>query len=206
MQKADTKTMKKAEEVVFKSLLTLDEYTKLLKLFEGKTKIDVQTNHYFDTTRFSLKALDTSLKVCERNDYLLVYKRKKGYAIDKKKATISNEEYAYLLENGKLNEKENDDRDIPYINDELAKLIKDQKLVNFLNLYTDRRYLPYESGTLNIDKSEYLGVTDYEIEYSTTAYHQGKDEFIKLISEQQIQYKKSDQKLKRAYTRLKEIN
>ena len=189
--------MEKTTYVEFKSLLTKDEYDRLIKQFSG-SKSDFQTNHYFDTTRFSLKALDTSVRVREREIFELSYKRKKGYNVDVRTVLIDKAKFDEIKETGTI--------DIPEINEELVKLIKDQKLVNFLSLSTLRTFLPYKSGVLNIDKSEYLGVTDYEIEYSTKSYHQGKEEFIQLISDLQIQYKKSDKKIKRAYNRLKELN
>ena len=75
-----------------------------------------------------------------------------------------------------------------------------------MSLSTLRTYLPYSNGVLNIDKSTYLDTTDYEIEYSSKSYHQGKDEFIQLINDLNINYKKSNKKIQRAYARLKEIN
>jgi len=47
--------MQKSIEVEFKTMLTEEEYNRLMKQFEGN-KTDFQTNHYFDTPRFSLKA------------------------------------------------------------------------------------------------------------------------------------------------------
>lgn len=189
--------MQKTTDVEFKSLITKEEYDRLIKQFEG-SKSDLQTNHYFDTTRFSLKALDASVRVREREKYELTYKRKKGYNIDIRTVEINEEQFQAIKTTGAI--------DIPEISEELYKLIKDQKLVNFLSLSTLRTFLPYSNGVLNIDKSEYLGTIDYEIEYSSKSYHQGKEEFIQLISDLQIQYKKSDKKIKRAYARLKELN
>lgn len=189
--------MNNKTEAEFKSLITKEEYERLLNLFEG-SKSDFQTNHYFDTTRFSLKALDASVRVREREDFSLTYKRKKGYNIDVRTVLIDKEKFEEIKNTGVIN--------IPEIQEELQKLIKDQKLVNFLSLSTFRTYLPYSNGILNIDKSEYLDTIDYEIEYSAKSYHQGKEEFIKLINDLKISYKKSDKKIKRAYNRLKELN
>ena len=65
---------KQNEEYEFKSLLTEEEYKFLIKQFPN-SKTDLQTNHYFDTPRFSLKALDASLRVRERDDFSMVFKR-----------------------------------------------------------------------------------------------------------------------------------
>ena len=87
-----------------------------------------------------------------------------------------------------------------------SQLSKEQKLTNFLSLSTLRHYVPYASGILNIDKSEYVGITDYEIEFTGKSYHQGKADFIKIISDFGIQYKKSEKKIKRAFNALKNLD
>ncbi len=189
--------MQKGSEVEFKSLLTEKEYTKLIEYFNN-AKSDYQTNHYFDTKRFSLKALNSSLRVRQREDYELTFKRKKGYSTDLKTVNISKDEFRELRETGVVNKEE-------LVND-VNNLIKDQKLVNFLSLSTLRYYVPYGSGILNIDKSEYVGITDYEIEFTGKSYHQGKADFIKIISDFGIQYKKSEKKIKRAFNALKNLD
>ena len=73
--------MNKNVEVEFKSLISKEEYDRLLKKFKN-TKSNIQTNHYFDTNRFSLKASEISFKIREKDDVSLTYKRKKGYSID----------------------------------------------------------------------------------------------------------------------------
>lgn len=189
--------MQKGTDVEFKSLLTEKEYNKLLEYFTN-AKSDFQTNHYFDTKRFSLKALNASLRVREREDFELTLKRKKGYNTDLKSITISQEEFNELKETGVVTKEE-------LVND-LTNLIKEQKLVNFLSLSTLRFYAPYGSGVINIDKSEYIGIVDYEIEFTGKSYHQGKADFIKIISDFGIQYKKSEKKIKRAFNALKNLD
>lgn len=186
--------MQKETDVEFKSLLTEAEYHKLLGYFKN-AKSDFQTNHYFDTKRFSLKALNASLRVRERENLELTLKRKKGYNIDIKSIEISTKDFGDLKETGIVK--------AGSIADDLQSLIKDQKVVNFLSLSTLRHYVPYGSGILNIDKSNYLGICDYEIEYTSKSYHQGKLDFIQIISEFGIQYKKSEKKIKRAFNALK---
>ena len=70
--------MQKNYEIEFKSLITEEEYNRLMEKFKGN-KVDFQTNHYFDTARFSLKALDCSFRVRERDTFEINLKRKKGY-------------------------------------------------------------------------------------------------------------------------------
>ena len=189
--------MQKGTGVEFKSLLTKEEYEKLVEKFKGN-KTDFQTNHYFDTPRFSLKALDTSLRIRERESLELTLKRKKGYSVNEISLPINQDDFKEIKETGSIK--------FPEISAELAPLIGEQRIVNFLSLSTLRMYLPYGNGILFIDKSEYLGVTDYEIEYAATSYHQGKKEFIELINTLEIQYKKADKKIKRAYIAYKRLH
>ena len=42
--------------VEFRTLLSEEEYNRLMERFKGN-RMDLQTNHYFDTKRFSLKAM-----------------------------------------------------------------------------------------------------------------------------------------------------
>ena len=189
--------MQKGTGVEFKSLLSIEEYERLIDKYKGN-KTDFQTNHYFDTPRFSLKALDTSLRIRERESLDITLKRKKGYSINEISIPISQSDFDEIKETGIIK--------FPEISEELLPLIGEQKVVNFLSLSTLRMFLQYGNGILFIDKSEYLGVTDYEIEYAATSYHQGKKEFIELISTLEIQYKKADKKIKRAYNAFKRLH
>lgn len=186
--------MQRTTEVEFKSLLTQEEYERLMTKFQGN-RTDLQTNHYFDTPRFSLKALDASLRVRERDSYELTLKKKKGYTIQEFTLPISKEIFEEIKQTGYIPESE--------LKQELLPIIGEQKLNNFLSLSTLRMFFPYKKGILFIDKSTYLGVTDYELEYEAKNYHDGKKEFIALIGELQIQYKKSDKKIKRAFNAYK---
>jgi uncharacterized protein YjbK len=74
-----------------------------------------------------------------------------------------------------------------------------------MSLSTLRLYLPYRSGVLFIDKSEYLNNIDYELEYEAKNYNEGKRDIIQLIGELEIQYKKSEKKIKRAFNAYKKV-
>ena len=188
--------METGTEVEFRTLLTKEEYTKLVNKFKGM-KQDVQTNHYFDTQRFSLKATDASLRVRERTELELTLKKKKGYNIQYFSQPINQEEFDTIKETGVLLDCE--------LAIEVQNIIGSQKVINFMSLTTDRVYLPYSNGILFIDKSTYLGVTDYELEYDAKNYHSGKSEFIAIINEFGIQYKKAEKKIKRAYAQFRKM-
>lgn len=182
--------------VEFKTLLSEEEYTRLITKYKDNP-IDLQTNHYFDTERFSLKASDASLRVRERENFVLTYKRKKGYNIQDLRINITKEDFDNIVSTGLLPEGD--------ITNEISNVIGDQKIKNFMSLSTERLYFKYGNGMIFIDKSTYLGVTDYELEYEARNYYDGKKEFLQLLTDLKIKYKKSEKKIKRAYNALKEI-
>ncbi len=187
--------MQQSNEIEFKSLLTVHEYKKLMEKLKSK-HMDLQTNHYFDTARFSLKALDASLHVRERDTFELKLKKKKGYTMQEYTLPIDEEVFKSIKETGVIPEGE--------IKNELLPIIGEQKLNNFLSFTTQRMISHYKNGVILLDKNEYLGITDYELQYESRNYQEGKQEFIQLINEFQIQYKKSEKKVKRAFNAYKQ--
>lgn len=189
--------MTKQPEIEFKTLLSEREYLMLIEKFDG-AKYNDQTNHYFDTPRFTIKAMDASLRVRERDgEFEITLKKKKRYARVEYTVKISKEEFEEMKKTGICTN--------PEIAEELAALIDGQKIENFMSLFTHRVYLPYSNGVLFIDRSEYCGQVDYEMEYEAKSYHLGKEEFIALIREFKIEYKKSDKKINRAFNAYKRL-
>ena len=78
--------------VTFKTLLSKSEYARLAKLYEDKPS-NLQTNYYFDTSRFTLKASEVLLRVRKRDEYELTLRRKKGYKKVELTNIISEEEF-----------------------------------------------------------------------------------------------------------------
>ena len=182
--------------VTFKTLLSKGEYSRLAKLYSDKPS-NLQINYYFDTSRFTLKASEIVLRVRKREQYELTLRRKKGYNKVEITNIITEEEFKDFVETGNIPSLE--------IANELTEIIKGQNLNNYMSLSTFRIFFPYEKGTVAIDKCEYLGVTDYELEYSSPTYDLGKKNFIELVKSLGIVYKKGDTKIKRAYTALKRL-
>ena len=128
----------------------------------------------------------------------LTLKRKKGYIIQEFNLPITKEVFEEIKESGVLPEGE--------LKNELTALIGDQKINNFLSLSTLRMFFAFNNGVLFIDKSQYLGITDYELEYEAKSYYSGKKEFVQIIGELELRYRKSEKKVKRAYNAYKRIN
>lgn len=182
--------------VTFKTLLSKGEYSRLAKLYSDKPS-NLQTNYYFDTSRFTLKAAEILLRVRKRDNYELTLRRKKGYNKIEITNVITEEEFKHFVDTGEIPSLE--------INAEIGELIKGQTLTNYMSLSTFRIFFPHEKGNVAIDKCEYLGVTDYELEYSSPTYDLGKKNFIELVKSLGIVYKKSEAKIKRAYNALKNL-
>lgn len=188
--------MQATTEAEFKTLLTKEEYDRLCEKFKGN-RIDYQTNHYFDTSRFSLKASDASLRVRERDTLELTFRKKKSYSVSQFDLPLKREQFTEILETGHLPEGQ--------LADECSQIVGDQKLVNYMSLSTKRLVLHYGKGILFIDESQYLGITDYELEYEARNYYDGKKEFIQLIQELNVKYKRSEKKIQRAFNAFKNM-
>lgn len=185
-----------AKEVTaeFKTLLTKSEYDSIYKKFKQYSG-NLQTNYYFDTKRFTLKASDAVLRIKRRDGLLLTFERKKGYNILRIDEEINEDQFNELINNGIIPSEK--------IEEEVKEIIKGQNIINFMNLSTYRISFPYKKGKLSLDKCEYVDTVDYELEYEASNREMGKMEFIEIIKEFGIAYKKSQLKLKRAYDALR---
>lgn len=186
--------MAKEVTAVFKTLLTKSEYDLIFKKFSQYSG-NLQTNYYFDTKRFTLKASDAVLRIKRRDNLTLTFERKKGYNFQRIDEDINEEQFNELVEKGIIPSEK--------IQEEVNEIIKNQNIINFMNLATYRISVPYKKGRLSLDKCEYVDTVDYELEYEASNREMGKTEFIEIIKEFGIAYKKSQVKLKRAYDALR---
>lgn len=186
--------MNSTNEFTFKTLLSKTEYEKLAEMFSNKPS-NLQTNYYFDTPRFTLKASKIGLRIRKRDQYELTLKRKKGYALQEIDCILTEDEFNKFLETGIIPSEE--------ISTILADIIKEQLVVNYMSLSTFRITFPYGKGILAIDKCTYVDTTDYELEFTVTDYEEGKREFVELVRGFGIIYKKSQPKIQRANEALK---
>ena len=181
-------------EIRFRTLLTKGEYLRLTKQFPDAPS-NLQINYYFDTPRFTLKASEMVLRVRKRTAYELTLKRKKGYNKYEVNVELTEAEFQEFLTSKVIPSEE--------IKNEIGDLIKGQEIVNYMSLSTFRIFFPFKKGTIALDKCEYIGETDYELEYEAVTYEQGRREFVELVKEFGIAYKRGETKIKRAYNALK---
>ena len=132
----------KRDEYELKQLLNLKSYSSIVNLLSGIEKQTIiQTNHYYDTHRFFLNSNNTTCRIREINGQF------QG-TIKKHISGERSEEFEF---------------DISF----LPKTL----LVDGMTVYsqgcatTERTIIPVSNTvTLFLDKTEYLGRTDYELE------------------------------------------
>lgn len=176
--------MTKNIEIEFKTFISEDVYNNLIKEFELENNIFSQTNYYFDTEDTLLMQEKTVLRIRQKgSNYKLTKKTRAEVGADETHLFISKEQAENFLQNG---------FDAKIIN--LPYYVK-----NIAQLTTHRASTPYKNGTLFLDKSEYYGKVDYEIEYEVDEEKEGLKDFKNFLDSHNITFKESIRKSKRAY-------
>ena len=176
--------MTKNIEIEFKTFISEDVYNNLIKEFELENNIFSQTNYYFDTEDTILMQEKTVLRIRQKgSNYKLATKTRAEVGADETHLFISKEQAENFLQNG---------FDAKIIN--LPYYVK-----NIAQLTTHRASTPYKNGTLFLDKSEYYGKVDYEIEYEVDEEKEGLKDFKNFLDSHNITFKESIRKSKRAY-------
>ncbi len=174
--------MQKHLEIEFKTLISKEKYEELLKKFNLEDKIFKQTNYYFDDDSFSLLKNKTVLRIRQKEQYKLTKKEKGENGNNETSLYLTDEEAIKMIRDGF-------DASIIGIN----SFVKTQ-----YHLTTFRAKIPYLGGTLFLDKSEYSGIEDFEIELEVTNYDEGIKIFEDFIKDNDIELKKSISKSERA--------
>ncbi|NCU18895.1 CYTH domain-containing protein [Pallidibacillus pasinlerensis] len=187
-------------EIEFKNIVTEEEFIKLLDYF-SITKEDFfsQENEYFDTEDFALKKLGCALRIRQKNGkYEFTLKETKEIGLLETNEQISEEARKKLIEENLFPEGK--------IAEKLRKLnISLEKVKYFGSLKTERKELPHYDGILVLDKSYYLNIVDFELEYEVEDYETGKQHFINLLQTLQIPQRKTLNKIQRFYNRKMEL-
>ena len=176
--------MKTNLEIEFKTLIDEATYLRMLELFNLVDNVFEQINHYFDTENTDLISNHYVLRIRQKGqNYKLTSKSHSSEGAFEKHIFLTKEQALKMLDEGF------DARiiDFPYQVKKVAELT------------TYRTSIEYKNGRLFFDKNQYYGITDYEIEYEANAMEQGQIDFENFLKEQNIPYKKSISKSKRAY-------
>jgi uncharacterized protein YjbK len=192
--------LKQELEIEFKNLVSKNDFQKLIDHFHVTNKeLKEQTNHYFDTSSFSLKAQRSALRIRQKEDsYVLTLKQpRKDHLLEShqpvSKETLENMMAAPALPEGGI-------RDL------ISKMDVNPDLIEYLGtLTTFRAKIPYEGGMLFFDESHYLGIIDYEIEYESDDYKKGLKIFTELMNSHSIPVVKTANKIQRFFSCKQEI-
>lgn len=180
-------------EIEFKNLLNENEYSTLYDTFFKRVPGQSLVNYYIDTPDLELRS----------NTLLLRVRKDDGKQIMTLKApTVKgvlefNEEVDYDLDS----RKDVAQAEVPdLIADELKKRhIGIDELKIYGSLETERHETEYEGGLLVLDKSSYLGSTDFEIEYEVSDYDKGETIFNRLMADHNISRRGEVTKSERFY-------
>lgn len=177
--------MKTNVEIEFKTAITKDVYEGMLKLFDLENNIFKQTNYYFDTVDLDLNKQNIVLRIREKgNNIKVTYKKQSGKGAFESHILLTKADATKMIENG-FNAK-----------DFFSDLDYFVSFKASLDNYRVSTY--YESGTLFFDRSDYHGITDYEIEFEYHDYDQGKAIFDNFLSNHNIKFKSAKRKSERA--------
>lgn len=187
--------MSKEIEIEFKSMLTQNDYEKLLHYYNVTNKqFVIQTNLYFDTVDFQLKQRGMGLRI--------------RYFSDTAEATLKIPQTVGLLEvtdRLSLDEVEqaiNKDQFTPQSTEILGQLrtfnisLSDLHLIG--KLITKRAEFTIPEGKLALDESWYSDYHDFELELEVPDYNFNEGDFKQLLNKFELPYRKTKNKIARA--------
>ena len=182
-------------EIEYKTLLSLSEFDQLGKRFSHVAHVR-QTNHYFDTPDLKLRANKLSLRIRTFDDaaeMTLKIPQKVGN-LEHNIALTSEEANAILatktLPQNCIN--------IQNILELLKGYAIDLSAVRVLgSLTTTRREYETSIGLMALDKNEYSGRLDYELELEVADARSGEKNFNYFLKDNQIEYRYARSKVVR---------
>ena len=177
-------------EIEFKSMLTKDEYEKLIRAYKLENQVRWQANDYFDTPSFQLKKQGAALRIREKkHGQVLTLKQPNEVGLLETHASITEEEAEDLFKYGIIH----DDQ----MKQALAPFQLNAALEHLGRLETNRAEHQTEDGLLVLDESHYLETTDYEIEFEVANEEAGQRAFERLLAEHGLPYRPAKNKIVR---------
>ncbi|MGL5915860.1 MAG: CYTH domain-containing protein [Culicoidibacterales bacterium] len=179
-------------EIEFKNLLTREDFERLSQYFPLPTAHE-QTNTYFDTPDFKIKALGGALRIRskgERYECTLKLPHESGDGLNEFTQQIPKAASQHSLE--QLNT-------ATHVLELLSQAgIAKETLIVLTSLKTFRRELAFQGGLLVFDESFYSDVHDFELEFEYHSFEQGQAIFQKLLADYEIPVLMAHSKIKRA--------
>ncbi|AXQ78647.1 CYTH domain-containing protein [Streptococcus chenjunshii] len=185
-------------EIEYKTLLNKDEFKRLTAHFSHIPQI-TQTNYYFDSHDFSLKAHRMLLRIRTFSD--------RAELTLKLPKTVGNLEYNHHLTLPQAKEIIKSGHLPPC---SIRELIGEQgvnpdDLAVFGHLTTDRRESQTAIGLLALDCNHYTNIKDYELELEVKDADSGKKDFAEFLVQHDIAFKYAKSKIARLTNSLKAV-
>ncbi|PTL40182.1 CYTH domain-containing protein [Alkalicoccus saliphilus] len=180
-------------EIEFKQLIDEKTYQEMMDYYQDKLTF-TQVNHYFETSSLGLKQLGAALRVREKdNGYVLTLKQphETGGLLETHQE-IGSSAFTALQQKGLLPQGET--------TDQLITLLGTMPELQYLGmLQTERLETELDEGILVLDRSDYVNVTDFELEFECRDEVKGKEAFNKLLQKWNLTWNQPDNKIARFY-------
>ena len=187
--------MQKELEIEFKTLISKKDYQRLIECFNIKNNQFKQINYYFDTPNYDLQKLNKTIRVRQKSDsYILTLKEKIQSGIVNETHIDIDESFLDLI----IKDGFSTQQYFSYLN---YNVIFVTSLINYRITFKH----PFYSGTIFIDQCNYLGYTDYELEYEVSDIFVGEKEWEKILLDLSIQKKKTLSKSQRVFNKIKKL-
>ena len=181
-------------EIEFKQILDQDTYSKIYELYFKNRSPFKQTNFYIDTENFKLKQHQAALRIRVKDDmYEMTLKIPAEVGLTEYNHSVNIEPKLDMsLQLSQL------PKDIKNILEHDFNILENELKV-LGNLTTYRLETDYQNELLVLDKSEYLGKTDYELEFEVHSYDEGYSKFKSLLQHFNLQHQKPLNKVQRFF-------
>lgn len=185
--------MSQEVEIEFKNLLTIHEYNLLTEDLFSQAEMIEQTNYYFETDSFDLKAKQSALRIRKKNKtYTLTLKEPHPDGLLETHDTLTEKEFLSWT-SGRPTE-------APNVAEQLKQLSVDLSFLNYAGrMTTFRKEIPYQDTLIVLDKSMYLDTEDAELELEAASKHYGEKVFNSLLANYHIPVRKTPAKIARFF-------
>ncbi|GGM24753.1 CYTH domain-containing protein [Paraliobacillus quinghaiensis] len=184
-------------EMESKNLLTETEYNKLFNYLElTPNQIKQQTNYYFETPDFQLKAHGAALRIRVKDgQWQLTLKEPYQNGLLETHDHLTADEAEKWLSNQLIPK--------PHVKKQLNNMGITFESLNYGGaLKTDRIETPYKQALVVIDYSVYNNTFDYELEVESETKEKSEAVLLELIEQLNISKKPTKNKIERFYETL----
>ncbi|MET3683366.1 uncharacterized protein YjbK [Alkalibacillus flavidus] len=180
-------------EIEFKNLLTEEEYKQLVADYMTNIEAAKQVNIYFETDDFQLKNAGAALRIREKaNAYIATLKQPAENGLLETHDTLNDESFQSWCRN-EISLGENIQRQL----DALGIKASDLRHKGQLTTY---RYECHDGDMIVVlDKSDYNGVSDYELEIEAPEVDRGKAYYHNVLAHYNIPERTTPNKIERFF-------